>query len=156
VDLDGRILQELTNSAAADTAPTISPDGFRIAFTSDRPGPPQIYAMDATGANIRRLTNGPQADSPHWSPLGHLLVFTQLEKKFFDLWTLEVATGKLSRVTYGEGENENPCWSPDGRHIVFTSTRGGRPELWVMGADGSNPRRLGQIPGRSFTPHWGQ
>ncbi|MBL0058616.1 MAG: PD40 domain-containing protein [Elusimicrobia bacterium] len=156
VDLDGRILQELTNSAAADTAPTVSPDGLRIAFTSDRPGPPQIYAMDATGANIRRLTTGPQADSPHWSPLGHLLVFTQLEKKFFDLWTLEVATGKLSRLTYGEGENENPCWSPDGRHIVFTSTRGGRPELWVMGADGSNPRLLGQIPGRSFTPHWGQ
>ncbi|MBL8022860.1 MAG: PD40 domain-containing protein [Elusimicrobia bacterium] len=156
VDLDGRVIQVLTNSSAVDTAPTVSPDGLRVAFTSDRPGSPQIYFMDASGANIRRGTSGPQADSPHWSPLGHLLVFTQLEKKYFDLWTLEVATGKLSRLTYGEGDNENASWSPDGRHVVFSSTRRGRPELWVMGADGSSPRPLGPIPGRSFTPHWGQ
>jgi TolB protein len=156
VDLDGRVVQVLTNSSAVDTAPTVSPDGLRIAFTSDRPGFPQIYFMDASGANIRRGTSGPQADSPHWSPLGHLVVFTQLEKKYFDLWTLEVATGKLSRLTYGEGDNENASWSPDGRHVVFTSTRRGRPELWVMGADGSNPRPLGPIPGQSFTPHWGK
>ena len=161
VDLEGHVVQTLTNSPAVDTAPTISPDGLRIAFTSDRPGKPQIYIMDATGADIHRAVTGPQADSPHWSPLGHLIVFTQLEKKYFDLWTLEVATGKVSRLTYGEGDNENASWSPDGRHLVFSSTRGGRPELWVMGADGSNPRRLLEketnvSPGRSFTPHWGQ
>ncbi|MBK8575527.1 MAG: PD40 domain-containing protein [Elusimicrobia bacterium] len=156
VDLEGRVVQALTNSSAVDTAPTVSPDGDRIAFTSDRPGTPQIYFMDVSGANLRRAVSGPLADSPHWSPLGHLIVFTQLEKKFFDLWTLEVATGKLSRLTFGEGDNENATWSPDGRRLVFSSTRGGRPELWVMGADGSTPRRLAQIPGRSFTPHWGQ
>jgi TolB protein len=155
VDLDGNILHTLTQSPAVDTAPTVSPDGLRIAFTSDRPGVPQIYVMDATGAQIRRAATGPQADSPHWSPLGHLVVFTQLEKRYFDLWTLEVATGRLSRLTFGEGDNENASWSPDGRHVVFSSTRGGRPELWVMGADGSSPRRLGAFPGRSFTPHWG-
>lgn len=159
VDLDGHLIQTLTNSPAVDTAPTVSPDGLRLAFTSDRPGSPQIYFMDASGANIRRAVSGPLADSPHWSPLGHLIVFTQLEKKFFDLWTLEVATGRLSRLTFGEGDNENASWSPDGRHIVFSSTRGGRPDLWVMGADGSNPRRLLEkgttVPGRSFTPHWG-
>lgn len=178
VDLEGRVILTLTNSPAVDTAPTVSPDGLRLAFTSDRPGTPQIYLIDATGANLRRAVTGPLADSPHWSPLGHLIVFTQLEKKFFDLWTLEVATGKASRLTYGEGDNENASWSPDGRHLVFSSTRGGRPELWVMGADGSTPRRLlkketnvslgtnvphgtnvpsgTNVPGRSFTPHWGQ
>lgn len=155
VDLEGRVIQTLTNSPAVDTAPAVSPDGLRLAFTSDRPGLPQIYVMDAAGANIRRAVTGPLADSPHWSPLGHLIVFTQLEKKFFDLWTLEASTGKVSRLTYGEGDNENASWSPDGRRLVFSSTRGGRPELWVMGADGSNPRRLAQIPGRCFTPHWG-
>jgi TolB protein len=112
--------------------------------------------MGTNGSDLRRMTKGPRADSPHWSPLGHLLIFTMQEKNYFDLWTLEVATGKTARLTFGEGDNENASWSPDGRHVVFTSTRGGRPALWLMGADGSNPRPLGQIPGRSFTPHWGR
>lgn len=156
VDMQGRVIQTLTQSAAADTAPTVSPDGLRVAFTSDRPGPPQIYVMDMTGADLRRAVTGGQCDSPHWSPLGHLVVFTMIEKRYFDLWTLEVSTGKTQRLTFGEGDNENASWSPDGRHIVFTSTRGGRPELWIMGADGSLPRPVGPIPGRSFTPHWGR
>ena len=79
-----------------------------------------------------------------------------LEKRYFDLWTLEVATGKTARLTFGEGDNENAAWSPDGRRLAFTTTRRGKPELWIMGADGSNPRPLAALPGRSFTPHWGR
>lgn len=156
VDLQGRVIQTLTQSAAADTAPTVSPDGLRVAFTSDRPGSPQIYTVDTTGANIRRAVTGGLCDSPQWSPLGHLVAFTMLEKRYFDLWTLEVATGKTARLTFGEGDNENAAWSPDGRRLAFTTTRRGKPELWIMGADGSNPRPLAALPGRSFTPHWGR
>ncbi len=155
VDLEGRVLQTLTNSSASDTAPTVSPDGRRLAFSSDRPGSPQIYAMDADGANLQRLTSGGQSDSPHWSPLGHLVAFTMNVKGNFDIHTFEVATARQSRLTFGEGDNENAAWSPNGRHLVFTSTRRGRPELWVMNADGSGVRALANIPGRSFTPHWG-
>ena len=130
---------------------------FRSAFTSDRVGPPQIFVMDTNGANIRRLTTDGQSDSPDWSPLGHLLVFTQsLFRGNFDIYTLEIATGRQSRLTFGEGNNENASWSPDGRWVVFTTTRRGKSELWVMGADGSNPHPLGDLPGRSFTPHWGR
>ncbi|HMX43485.1 MAG TPA: hypothetical protein PKB12_07215 [Elusimicrobiota bacterium] len=156
VDLDGRVIKTLTNSSAADTAPTLSPDGLRLAFTSDRPGPPQIYAMDTSGANLQRLTTEGQCDSPGWSPLGHLLAFTMSVKGNYDIYTLEVATGRTTRLTFGEGNNENAAWSPNGRHLVFTSSRRGRPELWVMNADGSSPRRLGNIPGRSFSPDWGR
>jgi len=155
INLDGQIIQKITDSAAADTAPTVSPDGLKIAFTSDRPGFPQIYVTGSNGTDVRRLTKGAISDSPDWSPLGHLLVFTTQENNFFDLWTLEPTTGKTTRLTFGEGDNENASWSPDGRHLVFTSTRRGKPELWVMDADGSNPHPLGNIPGRSFTPHWG-
>jgi len=156
VDLQGRVIHTLTQSAAADTAPTVSPDGLRVAFTSDRPGSPQIYTVDMTGANIRRAVTGGLCDSPQWSPLGHLVVFTMLEKRYFDLWTLEVSTGKTARLTFGEGDNENASWSPDGRRLVFTTTRRGKPELWTLGADGSSPRPLAALPGRSFTPHWGR
>lgn len=156
VDLNGNVLRTLTNSSAVDTAPTVSPDGLRLAFTSDRPGTPQIYAMDTTGANLQRWTNGGDCDSPVWSPLGYLVLFTMSLKGNYDLYSMEVTTGRQNRLTYGEGNNENGAWSPDGRYVVFTSSRRGRPELWVMNADGSSPRPLGTLPGRSFTPHWGR
>ena len=70
------------------------------------------------------------------------------------IYTVEVATGRVERLTYGEGDNENAAWSPDGRWLVFTSTRRGKPELFIMGADGSLPRPVGALPGRSFTPDW--
>jgi TolB protein len=156
VDLEGRVVRTLTNTAAADTAPSLSPDGLQVAFTSDRPGRPQIYVMNTSGANMRRLveTDG-WCDSPAWSPQGHLVAFTMSEHgRNFDIFTAEVGTGRLTRLTYGEGDNENAAWSPDGRWLVFASSRRGKFELFVMGADGSLPRPLGDIPGRSFTPCW--
>lgn len=156
VDLQGRLIRTLTNAAAVDTAPSLSPDGLQLVFTSDRPGRPQIFVMNASGANLRRLVQiDGWCDSPVWSPEGHLVAFTHSEKgKNFDIYTVEVATGRLERLTYGEGDNENAAWSPDGRWLVFTSSRRGKPELFIMGADGSNPRPVGAIPGRSFTPNW--
>ncbi|MGQ0644733.1 MAG: hypothetical protein ACT4O3_04490 [Elusimicrobiota bacterium] len=156
VGLDGKIMRALTRSFSVDTAPAFSPDGLRMAFTSDRPGYPQIYAMDVSGANLKRLTRLGECDSAAWSPQGNVIAFAMSQSKGnFDIHTLEIASGSQQRLTWGTGNNENPAWSPDGRHLVFTSTRRGRSELWIMGLDGSNQQPLGQIPGNSFTPHWG-
>jgi TolB protein len=156
VGLDGRVERALTNTASIDTAPSPSPDGLRCAFTSDRPGNPQIYTMDLNGANLARLTDAGLCDSPSWSPQGDRIAYAaSLAGGNYDIYTVEVGTRRVVRLTYGEGDNENPAWSPDGRHLVFTSSRRGRPELWIMGADGAAPRPLGNLPGSSYTPHWG-
>jgi len=156
VDLNGKIIRPLTRSFAVDTAPSFAPDGTHVAFTSDRPGYPQVYSMDINGANLKVMTFGGQCDSPAWSPIGDVIAFTMSEfGGRYDIYLVDVASGYQKRLTWGEGNNENPAWSPDGRYIVFTSTRRGRSELFVMGADGSNPRPLADIPGRSFTPSWG-
>lgn len=156
VDLNGRILKALTNSYAVDTAPSLSPDGRLVAFTSDRPGYPQIYTMDITGTNISRISTRGMCDSPAWSPQGNLIAYAMSDAEGnYDIHTIEVGTGYEQRLTWGGGDNENPAWSPDGLYIVFVSAVGARRKLMIMGADGSNPRPVGDIPGRSFTPHWG-
>jgi Tol biopolymer transport system component len=56
--------------------------------------------------------------------------------------------------TLQTGNNMFPQWSHDGKRIIFTSTRDGDPEIFVMNADGSNPVRLTNTPGRDAHPQF--
>ena len=56
--------------------PAWSPDGSKLAFTSNRDGNPEIYVMNRDGSGVRRLTNNPAIDvTPTWSPTGGQLAW---------------------------------------------------------------------------------
>src|SRR6266581_1015465 len=74
---DGSNPTNLTNNPAKDTWPTWSPDGKRIAFTSNRDGNTEIYVMRADGTGQTNLTNDPGADDEAaWSPDGTKIAFS--------------------------------------------------------------------------------
>ena len=60
--------KQLTNNAKYDGEPSWSPDGTRIAFTSDRSGRPQVWTMNSgTGGSLVRITNSSRDDvEPAW------------------------------------------------------------------------------------------
>jgi TolB protein len=126
--------------------PTFSPDGRRIAFTTGRLGRPEIYIMDADGANPQWLTTtgfGDQSyrSDPSWSPDGRSVAFqTQIEGRF-QVATINLRDRSVKQHTI-EGTNEQPSWAPDGRHLVFTSNRGGSRQLWVLDTESGRMRQL--------------
>ncbi len=76
MDANGGNQRNLTNNPTDDRNPSWSPDGKRIAFTSDRDGNSEIYVMDADGGNQRNLTNNDRSDEdPSWSPDGKRITF---------------------------------------------------------------------------------
>ncbi len=69
INPDGTDMKRLTDSAGNDEAPSWSPDGRYILFTSNRTGHYQLYIMTANGENQTKITSlkGEQV-SPCWGP----------------------------------------------------------------------------------------
>lgn len=151
---DGKILGRLTHSPGSDLSASLSPDGSQIAFVSDRQGTPQIFLMSSSGGQARRLTyQGTYNQTPRFSPRADvpMIAFTGRDERLnFDVFLYDLRTGKIDRVTQGQGSNLDPTFSPDGRMLVYASSRGG---LWLMNLQ---TRKETQIyKGGAKNPSWG-
>ncbi len=130
-----------------------SPDGKTIAF-SDRAGrdePYQIYLLDLATRDVTPLSH-PQSElfgdfSATFSPDGRSIAFIRgtfasttaliLTPALGDIHTIEVESGKESRLTHDNQEIPHIDWTPDGGHIVFASHRNkGMSGIWRIPAKG--------------------
>ena len=153
----GTIIKRLTNSRSIDTSPVWSPNGREIAFVSDRQGGPQIFVMSADGSNQRRVSmNGDYNTTPVWSPRkgARVIAYTTRDGGKFDIVTLDLDSGKMVRITQGQGNNEEPSFSPNGRAIAFASVRKGGSGIYISNSDGTG-QQLQVYKGSATSVDWG-
>ena len=92
----------VTTFRGPDVSPCWNPkSNSQLAWVSGRTGLPQIYTMEADGANVQRLTDGGYATSPSWSPNGQFLVFAW-DRKYGpgapgnqDIYVMDIASTPL-------------------------------------------------------------
>jgi Tol biopolymer transport system component len=86
----------------------------------------------------------------------------------YDIYTIDVDSREITRLTDHPGVDAHAAWSPDGRWLAFSSTRQGfkdegalhprnpqgSGDIYVMRADGSDVRALTDNQYEEATPGW--
>ena len=120
----------LTTGPAFDMQPRFSPDGKRIAFTSDRGGLFNIWVMDADGKNPTAVSREEKwwVNSPTWAPDGDYI----FARKHF-VATRSLGAGEVwmyhrsgadgvqvtEKVSFQKDAGE-PAISPDGKFLYYS------------------------------------
>jgi Tol biopolymer transport system component len=150
MDADGKNVRKLTNAPGCyNGGPFFSPDGQRVIFRSDRKKKDhlQLYVINADGTGERALTDNLDWVNwgPTWAPDGKHIVYAGADhavagRPNYDVWWMNIDTGKRVRITYAPGADVLPVISPDGKKLLWTSTRDGRQPAQLYLADFTPPR----------------
>jgi imidazolonepropionase-like amidohydrolase/Tol biopolymer transport system component len=132
IPVSGGTPTRIADGLPFETQPRFSPDGRRIAFTSDRGGGDNIWIMNADGSDKRQLTKEDfrLLNQPSWSPDGRFIA----AKKHFttgrslgtgEVWLYHVSGGAGVQLVKKPNEQHQkelgePIYAPDGKHIYFT------------------------------------
>lgn len=149
-------LTRLTFAPGEDETPVWSPDGTRLAFSSN--GRKQGFAIAVrSGAEEEPLmTRSRHFHFSSWSPDGKFLLFEELDDSGsgMDLWLLPLEGERAPRPFLQTQFNEHTAvFSPDGRWVAYASDESGRAEVYVRGFPGPGEKIQISNDGGS-APRW--
>lgn len=167
VETIGGTARAVTSHPAHDISPVFSPDGRKIAFSSNRHGGYDIYVVAAQGGRPTRLTVDSATERVcGWSPDGKNILFASTRgtafPKRYDLYTVPVEGGMSRRITAAEGREG--VYSPTGDRLAYVRGPGtwyrkgyrgsSNDDIWICNADGGNNRQVTAFNGQDNSPMW--
>jgi TolB protein len=113
--LAGSLIRRLSDTADGEE-PALSPDGERIAFSTNvGMDNAEIFAMDSDGSDRTRLTDIPGNDHwpPTWSPDSSRIAFTSDGTKGIgEIYVMNADGSGLTKLTDNPADDAFPAWRP--------------------------------------------
>jgi len=146
MDADGSNVKKLTNAPGCyNGGPFFSPDGTKVIFRSDRKEKErlQLYVINSDGTGEKALTQNDQWIywAPYWYKDGKHIIYTAADhsnpaaRPNYDIYWMNIETGKTTRLTHAPGQDVLPVFSPDYKKMMWTSSRDGRSPTQLYLAD---------------------
>jgi Tol biopolymer transport system component len=157
-----------TSTARLYLGPSLSPDGRRAVFFSERDRVSlDLFLADTSTGNVSRklATTAASArfeslqairSAGSWSPEGTQFVFAAIEHGKPALVILDTSGGTRERIlTLPQfGQILTPAWSPDGRAIAFAALEGGLTDLYVYDLASGSLRAITSDMYSDLQPEW--
>lgn len=139
-----------------NSAPAWSPDGGKIAFTSNLNGNAEIYVGNAGGGgNPQQVTFHRGIDtSPAWNPASGQIAFTSDRSGNPMIYIMNNDGTNERRLTFVGEYNESAAWSPNGSKLAYVSRSGNIFDIYVVEMDTSVVTRLTQSERSNENPCW--
>ncbi len=166
-DLEGNIVDQLTDLPGYDAEATVSPKGDKIVFTSMRSGDLELYTMNLDGSEVTQITDELGYDGgAFFSPDGSKIIFRASRPKTeeaiaeykellsqglvqpteMELFICDADGGNLKQLTFLGNANWSPFFHPSGKKILFSSNfeaeKGFPFNLYFIDIDGKNLERV--------------
>lgn len=113
----------------------------------------EIFAMNADGSDVKRLTDDLASDfDARFSPDGEKIAFTSLRDGYANIYSMNEDGSAVQQLTFDTSMDYMGSWSFDGEKIAFTSARSGNYDIYCMNEDGSAVQQLTTHPGADGWP----
>ncbi|MBL7760605.1 MAG: PD40 domain-containing protein [Sediminibacterium sp.] len=176
-DLDGKIVKKLTSAKGYDAEATLSYDGKKMIYCSDKDGDLDLYVMDLKSGKEKKVTSALGYDGGAWfSPDGKKIVWrasrpkTDAEIKEYkellaegmvaptnmEVWVANTDGSDARQITSLGQANWAPNFTADSKRIIFCSNheykRGFPFNMYMVDLDGKNMQKISRDNGFDAFP----
>ncbi len=151
MNADGSDAKQITKGTKCyNGGPFLSPDGTKVIFRADRKEKDrlQLHVINVDGTGEKAITTDDKWVywAPYWFKDGKHIIYTaadhsnELARPNYDLFWMNLDTGKATRITHAPGQDVLPVFSPDYKKMMWTSSRDGRSPTQLYIADFTPPK----------------
>lgn len=166
-NMNGQVIDTLVSGPGYDAEATVSAQGDKIVFTSDRSGDLELYTCDIDGSNQQQITFELGYDGgAFFSPDGSKLIFRSSRPKteadikeykdllkdglvkptHMELYTCNIDGSELTQITNLGNANWAPFFHPSGKKVIFASNHKGSKgfefNLFMINIDGTGLEQI--------------
>lgn len=133
--------------------PVVSPDGSRIAFSSNRGGADDVFVISTNGKDERQLTNTRESEGNlAWTASGKQILFSVFKDDTSHLYGID-PDGKNQREL-ASVPGRAPTLSPDGQRLVYMAGAWTATRLMVSALDATNAQQITDGASIAWNNHW--
>ena len=133
-----------------------APDGDRIAFVAKHHDANYLLEVNILTEELTQYfeLDFDNVTSPDYDGSGERIIFSALKAGQTDLYTIELLTGEVDRLTFDSFNDTHPSWHPTTGNIVYASERGRKNRLILIDLNSGRERVLTNGTYNAICPTW--
>ncbi|MGE3800684.1 MAG: biopolymer transporter Tol, partial [Candidatus Kapaibacterium sp.] len=150
-----------------NASPSISPDGLKVAFISDRDGPRSVYLMELDDpSNVRELVQGERnvefeelhllSPAIAWSPDSRRVAIAVKSKGKDAIFLIDVKSGERTKLEFDLDAIYSVDWSSNGEYLAFQGIKGDMSDIYTYELKKKELRNITDDLYSDFDPKWSE